>query len=382
MLDASATGVGTYADVLLRALGTASIAPLVLVDGRDDAAPPAGVRSWPIARWLRAALPGERPAIARGGRLLVPDVFREAHLHFRLRRRLLAIRVDGPAGIIHFTYPVPLRIVGWRNLYTVHDAIPLTHPELTRIPARRHRAVLRQLLVAGGNFVTVSAAARAEIVGALGCAPGRVTDLGQAVDMAAAPGCLPAGLREREYLLFCGSIEPRKNIVRMAEAYRRSGTARPLVIAGPLGWHGARVRAKVREVPGVVMLPYQPRATLLALIAGARALLLPSLAEGFGLPIAEAMALGTPVMTSRGGATAEVAGDAALLADPHDVAEMAATIRALAADDALCDRLRRAGLERAEAFTVAEYGARLAAFYGRVAQRRVTIGREGIGEDD
>jgi glycosyltransferase involved in cell wall biosynthesis len=98
--------------------------------------------------------------------------------------------------------------------------------------------------------------------------------------------------------------------------------------------------------------------------------LVPSLAEGFGLPVVEAMALGTPSLTSRGGAPEEVTGGAAVLVDPLDVGDIAAGIRALDADADLRGRLVAAGLRRAEAFTAAAYAARLAAVYAGVLRGR------------
>ena len=114
------------------------------------------------------------------------------------------------------------------------------------------------------------------------------------------------------------------------------------------------------------MLPYQPRETLAGLMKHARALLFPSLSEGFGLPVAEAMSLGTPVMTSATGATAEVGGDAALLVNPYDIDAMAMAIRRLDEDDELCDSLGVAGLRRSLEFRTLPYARRLIALYADV----------------
>ncbi len=170
-------------------------------------------------------------------------------------------------------------------------------------------------------------------------------------------------------------MEPRKNLLRLAQAHAAAGVAAPLVIAGPDGWQGREISARLARHPGVVRLPWLPRPLLLALMAGAAGLLMPSLAEGFGLPVAEAMALGAPVMTSRDGALAEIAGEAAMLVDPLDILAMAGAIAALAGDATLRGRLAAAGRRRAETFTKAAHGRRLAEVYAEVLDRRRRVGR-------
>ncbi len=364
MLAAGSTGVATYAHALRAAQIAIAADPILVGAGLGERTP--------LRRLAAAAIPGARalrPAAGMPRRLVARDLFRTAHVHFGLYRRFLALRVAGPPGIVHWTYPVPVRIVGWANLYTVHDAIPLTHPDLTSIDAVRHRRVLAEAVRHAARIVTVSHAARAAIVTATGGAAEHVVDLSQPVDLPsgidlAAP---PAGLARGGYLLVAGAIEPRKNIARILAAYRASGVALPLVLAGPDGWHGAPLREAIARTPGVVRLAGLDRAAVLALIAGARALLMPSLAEGFGLPVAEAIVLGTPVLTAHDGALAETAGSAALLVDPHDVAAIAQGIARIATDDALHVRLIRAAAAEAARFAPAAFADRLAALYDEVA---------------
>jgi len=266
---------------------------------------------------------------------------------------------------MHWTYPVPLYVRGARNLYTVHDLIPLTDPDLTDIPERRHRRLLEQIVRRADGLVTVSETVRQQAISLLGCSPGRVTNTYQA---ALAPlqkdPPLPSPLRSGRYFLFCGRVEQRKNLAALIEAHRRSGAGAPLVIVGPACPGAEGLEALIAASPQVLRLPWQPRAAVIGLIRRARALLFPSLAEGFGLPIAEAMVLGAPVMTSALGAMAEIAGDAARLVDPRDVGAMAAAIAALAHHDALCARLRTEGFRRARLFAPDVYQRRLRALYG------------------
>ncbi len=286
--------------------------------------------------------------------------------------RLLSVDPPFAGGIMHWTYPVPLRMEGWINVYTIHDVIPLLRPDLTPIAQRRHRRLLGRIVAAADRIATVSEASRDEIVAALGCPPGLVQNTGQSVDAPAGgePAQLPRGLVPGGYLLVCGSVEPRKNVARILDAYRQSGVAMPLVLAGPDGWNAAEIIAQIAATPNALRLGWQTRETIDALIGNARALLMPSLAEGFGLPVIQAMARAVPVVTSGAGALAETAGGAALLVDPLDTAELAAAIRGVSMDDALCARLAAAGRRRAEAFTPDRIAPRLERLYAELVASR------------
>lgn len=352
--DPHATGVIRYGLTLVESLRLAGLIPELLYEHAAS----------PRPRWRRnlaAARPGSRALTAGTQSLSRPDVFREAWIHFKLWRRPLVLCAPGPAGIMHWTYPYPLRVAGWRNIYTVHDVIPL-HPDIpSPVDGRRLKAILQQLARSADSFVTVSETARRDIARATGLPADRLVDLSQAVDVSAlTDGVLPAVLTRHGYFLFVGTVERRKNIARLVAAHRASGVATPLVIAGPDGIGAA---GELAAGGNVIRLPFQPRGTVLNLLAQARALLFPSLIEGFGLPIAEAMTLGTPVLTSRGGATGETAGGAALLVDPADTAAMAVAIGRLDTDADLRGRLAAAGAVRAQAFTPARFGERLTDFY-------------------
>lgn len=355
-------GVGTGAATYARALRAAQLD--LDPSARLLAGPPGTGPRATAARTARAMLPGP---VQLGAGFAFPDLFRLAHVHFTIHRRLLPVIAPGSAGVVHWSYPVPLRLVGWRNLYTVHDAIPLLRPALTSIDPRRHRRVLAHIVAEADRIVTVTEAAHAEIVAALGCAPDRVVNCSQPVDVApVGEVMLPPDLTAGEYLLCCGLVEPRKNIARLLAAYRASGTSLPLVIAGPDGWRADRIAPLIAATPGVRRLPFLDRPTLLTLLAGARALLFPSLAEGFGLPIAEAMALGVPVLAGATPAQIETGGGAVLCVDPEDQQAIARGIVALAGDAGLRAELAARGLVQAKRFTAASFAERLGALYDEV----------------
>lgn len=361
MLGPGGTGVSTYARAVADAQRVLSPDAFVLHDASTSG------RSHPqgrLLRWLRALAPvPARVRHASEAILHGHDLYRLAQVHFDIYDRLLEVRAPIAGGIMHWTYPLPLRLLGWRNVYTLHDAIPLTHPALSPIDPARHSRLLRRIVGKADALVTVSVAARAEIAAALEIDASRIIDCSQPVSSrwvhAPPPAELPAGA----YLLALGSVERRKNIGRLLAAYAASGVTMPLVIAGPSARHAEDLEAAVAATQGIARMPYVSPSDLPSLIAGARALVMPSLAEGFGLPVAEAMALGTPVVTSSRGALAETAGSAALLVDPEDVAGIAAALRAIVADDDLHRRLSSAGRDNARRFSPDLFAARLRRLY-------------------
>jgi glycosyltransferase involved in cell wall biosynthesis len=368
LVTVAGTGVSSYARQLKRAHAAISGDHALLTDRIAlDRSPSAPLGR--AGRWLRALLPGERSARTIGAGmgetlLFSPDVFRLAQVYFDVHRCPLPLRLPGPPGIMHWTYPVPLAVAGWRNLYTVHDVIPLLHPELTHIDGRRYRRLLGRLSESATRFIAVSETARSEIIAAVGCPRSFVVDCGLAVDATPADlSDLPAGLTPDGFLLICGTVERRKNIAIALAAYRRSGVTMPLVVAGPDGWGAEEIAGEIAITPGAIRLPYLDRAAMHALIGHARAVVMPSLAEGFGLPVAEAMALGVPVATSDRGALAETAGDAALAFDPADMPDIATALGRLAGDDAARAALAAAGLRNAERFTPARFAERLTTAY-------------------
>lgn len=289
--------------------------------------------------------------------------------------------------IVHWTYPLPLSVPGARNIYTLHDLVPLRLPYTTLDRKRSYLKLMRWIAKTAAHIVTVSEASRQDIINLLGVSPEKVTNTYQSVSFPAPlmeedESALAArldgmfGLRYRGYFLFYGSIEPKKNIGRIIEAHLSSDVVSPLVIVGAQAWKsdvelrllgGSKTTELDRMISAaqrrVVRIEYVPMATLTSLIRGAKAVLFPSLYEGFGLPVLEAMTLGTPVVGSTTSSIPEVAGDAALLVDPYDVRAIAEAIKALDADDVLCERLREAGRRRSTLFTPALHAAALRRVY-------------------
>jgi alpha-1,3-rhamnosyl/mannosyltransferase len=218
---------------------------------------------------------------------------------------------------------------------TVHDLAVLRHPETFNQWTRRYsRFAVPKVARAARRVIAVSGFTRGEIVELLGVPAERIDVIPNAVGP---PFVADGPAAEGDYVLAVGTLEPRKNLAAAQQAARR--LAVPLRVVGERGWGGVQVDGWLGRVSDD---------ELAALYRGARCLVYPSLYEGFGIPVLEAMACGTPVVTSTGGATEEVAGGAAVLVDPRDPATIAAGI-----EDACARRneLRERGLERAGRFT-------------------------------
>jgi glycosyltransferase involved in cell wall biosynthesis len=255
---------------------------------------------------------------------------------------------------------------------TIHDISPITHPEwFSRSYAAVHRALTPLAVRTSDHIVTVSQFARKEIVNRYPNAAGKITAIHNGVTPPADPGTQVAGLQPDRYLLFVGAVNRRKNVRTLLEAYRwyraRTSDSVKLALAGP----DRDVFADLAyEVPsGVETLGYVSDEELGWLYRNAAVFVFPSLYEGFGLPIVEAMHAGTPIVTSDRGAMAEVAGDAAVLVDPLDAEALAKSIeRVLSKETHRRDLIAR-GHERATAFTWERAAARTAEVYRTIAGR-------------
>src|SRR5438094_7953576 len=242
------------------------------------------------------------------------------------------------ADVLHCpTYRGPLR-PRLPLVVTVHDLAVLRHPEAFNRWTRSYspRAVPR-VLRAARQVIAVSEFTRRELIELLGVPEARIHVVPNAVeDEFTQDGPAEHG----EYVLAVGTLEPRKNLDRLMEAARRAHTE--LRIVGARGWGGVEVAGN-----GVRWLGEVSDAELARLYRGAACLAYPSLYEGFGIPVLEAMACGVPVVTTRGTAMEEVADGAAVLVDAHDPVEIADGIARGVADR---NTLIARGLERARAF--------------------------------
>lgn len=172
---------------------------------------------------------------------------------------------------------------------------------------------------------------------------------------------------EAPYVMWTGTIEPRKNLRGLLEAWKDLGDEVDLVLVGPRGWN-EDLDALIGDTGNRVhVLGFVPADDLDALLAGADVFCFPSLGEGFGFPILEAMQQGTPVVTSAGTSTEEVAGEAGLIVDPNDSGAIRSALADILGDESLAQKLSNAGLERATEFTWARTAEGLMDAYREIA---------------
>jgi glycosyltransferase involved in cell wall biosynthesis len=341
------------------------------------------------------------------------DVFGRAERRFIVGEHLwvpsrLRLRMDRPPDIAHWTYPLPIMVPRTRNIYTIHDLVPLRLPFTTLDNKRRFFRLVRMLARRADHIVTVSETSRKDIINLLGIDEAKVTNTYQSVDIPAKYADKPADLIRREvegtfnikykeYMLFFGAIEPKKNVGRLIEAYLASKIETPLLIVGKLAWKSEQEMRLMHDdatsyLEQIGSLTYRrrrifhidhvPFPLLVSLIRGAKSVLFPSLYEGFGLPILEAMKLGTPVLSSEEGPIPEVAGDGAMLIDPYDTRAIAEGIRQLDTTADLRGSLSARGRRRANLFSPQAYQRRVSALYDRILDsRRVLARRPGRGGD-
>jgi glycosyltransferase involved in cell wall biosynthesis len=357
------TGVGTYTWQMVRRL--------------PSAAPETTFVAWYLD--VRASLGlDERPRLFADVR--APNlVDRRVPLPSRWFDRI-ALRLDAPklewmvrSDVVFAPNFVPPPTRSRRIVLTVHDLAFARFPETAPQATRRWLGRLQEALGRASQVIVVSEQTRRDLLESspqVSDLTDRLTVVPLGVDTGffrpSSPETIETVRRryaiDGPYLLSLGGIEPRKNLPALIRAYASlPEDLRPaLVIAGPVapwnpeGWDQVRpaleaLAPSIRD--DVVLTGYVAEDEKVAMLSGAEALVYPSLYEGFGLPVLEAMACGVPVLTSDVSALPETAGDAAVLVDPHDTEAISAGIQRLLTDPELREQLRAAGTVRAASFS-------------------------------
>jgi glycosyltransferase involved in cell wall biosynthesis len=252
---------------------------------------------------------------------------------------------------------------------TIHDMTGQLMPELhTPGNVKAEATFAANVLRRADRLIAVSENTRTDAVRVLNLAPDRIEVIYSGIsEVYFGAEARPS---ERPYVLFVGTIEPRKNIDTLLDAWQgfRLNHDFDLLIAGATGWASEKTleRLTSRPPPGVRYLGYVPEGELPGLTAGATAFVYPSLYEGFGFPVAQAMAAGVPVITSNTSCLPEVAGDGALLVDPRSPGEIQAALEKLLTAPALQRQLGAAGRERAQQYRWETCARRSLEFFRRV----------------
>jgi glycosyltransferase involved in cell wall biosynthesis len=301
-----------------------------------------------VARAMTAELPRVAPGRYRVVRPPRALARRAGHLW---EQAVLPLRARGSALLYSPANAAPLASAG--NVIVVHDAAAFRHPDwYSRAFVVYQQRVLPLLARRARLVITVSEFSRGELAEVLGIVPDRIAVVPNGVDARFTPAVDPAPARaahglERPYVLAVGSRIGRKNLAALEPAASRLASEGVELVAAGSG----RGYMRAERARPARSLGYVPDEHLPGLYAGALALAMPSLYEGFGLPCLEAMACGTPVVASDRGALPGTCGDAALLADPGDPEVFADALLRAVADEAERERLSVAGLERARRFT-------------------------------
>ena len=356
-------GIGRYAASLARALIQFQPERFALFYNRErDTVPPAGLEAVP-ARTVRAGYKPWRMAVWMG----------------QLTRIGFDRLVPG-AELFHATEHLLPPFNSARTVLTVHDMIFKLFPETQkRLNFWYLNATMPLYSRRADAIITVSECSKQDIVAHYRLDPAKVTVIYEA----AGPEFEPASPAEQEqvrkryglpeqFLIHVGVIEPRKNLTRLVEALQRlrdEGLTIPLVVVGPKGWlyDDFFRRLEQLQVRDAVSFPgYLPLADLAAAYSAARLAVTPSVYEGFGLPVLEAMACGTPVVCSSASSLPEIGGDAARYFDPLSIEEMAAAIRTVWTDPDLQSSMRHRGLAQSARFSWQHTAQQTLTLYDRV----------------
>ncbi len=321
------------------------------------------------------------------------NLYHLAYVYFYLTGRFLRIHVPD-IDIAHWTFAVPIEAVGARNIYTIHDIIPIRLPYTTRDNKALYHRLLGKIAERADTISTVSMFSLRDIAKTYAQAAPKLVNTYQAVQLPENLTGIPESqvaellksafdLEYKNYYLMVGAFEPKKNHGRLIDAFLASGIRAPLVIVGPDGWRmeglmgsydealHQRVHLKARKFKvedRVMRIGYVRFAMLINLIRGAKVLCFPSLYEGFGLPVLEAMSLGTPVLCSNTSSLPEVGGDAAIYVDPYDVQDISEKLRWCEDNTGELNAHSERGRLQAAQFSAERYARALEQLYARNSQ--------------
>ena len=289
--------------------------------------------------------------------------------YYRWTGRFAEVKRVPGVDIMHWTYSLPIRMQGVPNVYTLHDAIPFRLPHAIVQDTYLLFRVYDEIAKNADAVFTVSEYSLNDLVSLFPALRSRIVNTYQAVPEVSEEIVPLAGseyahlpLREENYFCFVGTVEPRKNVFQLLESHARADTGHDLVLIGPIVNCTPSEKKKLRRFqsrPDVHTLEYISREALESLLGNAKALVFPSLLEGFGLPLLESLRLGTPVIASANSSLPEVGGDAVTWIDPYST-------------DSLVSALQRfAKHSKGHLFPLSEAGSQLDRFSREAYQNRL-----------
>ncbi len=364
----------------------------VAVDGRLLSYTAGGISQYTrqlVSQIVPMLEPHEQMTLLRSGRLPSPDLdvakLRYASLltpaHHRweqmsLPLELLRIR----PSLVHSPDFIPPMRGPWRRVITIHDLAFLLYPGMVTPESRAYYGQIGKAARVADAVITVSQFTASDVTRLLDADPARINVIQNGVDPSLAPVTDQAVIDEwrahhrinRPYILYAGTFEPRKNLPLLVDAFARLRREHDvlLVLLGARGWLyeptfecilSSRVANYVR------VLEDQPRSEWAIAYSAAAVAVTPSIYEGFGLPVLEAMACGAPVVSSNASSLPEVVGDAGLLFESENVDALTRTIQSVLGDESEATRLQEAGFQRVKEFSWARSASRTLDVYRAVA---------------
>jgi len=238
----------------------------------------------------------------------------------------------------------------------IHDLTNFTHPEHAgQEISERYQQKTRQAAQKAAQIITVSESTKQDVIKILKVDPSKIKVVYPGNTKFPSGGKIPQYLTPNCYLLFVGTIEPRKNLIGLLRAYSLLPTALrkkyPLVIVGGKGWNNNRELQEIGQTPGVKWLGYVSDADLGALYKNAKVFAFPSLYEGFGIPVIEAQQFGVPVITSNISSLPEACGEGGVLIGPEDPEDIATALEKILTNEKLYQNLSRKALDNSQKFS-------------------------------
>lgn len=344
-LERHLTGIGRYTIELVRALSKQAVEVVLLSCGGVGE-----LKNLPLK------------IVPLRGSYLLPGLMSMGQLQLPfLAHRLGLDIIHDTTGMMPFLLPMGKT----RFVTTLYDVIPWSYPNIStkwdELIYRYWHPLMKSRVDA---IVTISQSSKQDIIRYLSIPENKIHNVYSGVS----PAYQPASTKEIEriryhyqlpekYILYVGNLEERKNLQRVLRAYKEikdDGFPHQLVLVGPKKWKYEKLFTLLIELQlqdAVIFTGYVPAKDLPALYTAADVFVFPSLYEGFGLPVLEAMGCGTPVITSNISSLPEVSGDAAILVDPYDVQQISSAIRQVLTQGQIRENLRELGLKRLHQFT-------------------------------
>lgn len=307
----------------------------------------------------------------------IPDIYNISNAFFKITDKVYKLNNVHNIEISHWTTLLPLKMRNSVNIYTIHDTIPLKLPYASLEDKKKFYRLIKTITNDADHIITVSEHSKKDIIELTGITDQKITVTYQSISIPNEIECLDGnqasnlitrifGLPYKEYFLFYGAIEPKKNLGSIIRAYLLSQSKTPLVIVSGNSWledEECKLIKRIGNCKNIIFIKYLPRHLVLLLVKGAKATLCPSIYEGFGLQTLESMSLGTCVITSANGAQEEIVDSSGLLVNPYNSHEITNAIKKIDSDDGLRLDLEKLGKNRSMFFSKKNYNQILSRVY-------------------